>query len=293
MRSEREIIEKLKKTFPKGKAELGIGDDAAIYRDLVFTTDLLVEDTHFKRSHPPFFLGRKSINVNLSDVAAMGAVPLFVLMSLSFPPRLTGDWLEEFMAGVKDACEKANCSLIGGDLSRSDKIFISVTAIGQSEKPVLRGKAREGDNIVLVGNLGEARAGREALEDGLKGFDGLKKVFLDPIPRLKEGKLASTFASSMIDVSDGLVLDLRRLLGEMGAVLNSSALQPSTQLKEYCKLKGKKPLEYMLYGGEDYALIFTTHSLPPFGMVIGKVNRGGKIFMDSYPLKESGFEHFT
>lgn len=293
MRSEREIIENLKKTFPKGKADLGIGDDAAIYKDLVFTTDLLVEDTHFRSSHAPFFLGRKSVNVNLSDVAAMGGEPLFVLISLSLPPKLTGNWLDEFMAGVKDACEKGDCSLIGGDLSRSDKVFISVTAIGKSERPVMRGKAKKGENIVLVGNLGEARAGREALEDGFEGFENLKKAFLDPIPRLEEGIRASSFASSMIDVSDGLVLDLKRLLGKMGAVLNSSALQPSTQLKEYCELRGKDPVEYMLYGGEDYALVFTTHSLPPFGIVIGKVKGEEKIFLDSSPLKEVGFEHFT
>ncbi len=293
MKSEREIIEKLKKAFPKGKAEIGIGDDAAVYQNLVFTTDLLVEDSHFKREHPPFYLGRKSVNVNLSDVAAMGGEPLFVLMSLSLPPDLTDKWLDELMDGVKDACEKGNCTLIGGDISRSEKIFISVTAIGQVEKPVLRGTGKEGEKIVLVGRVGDSRAGREVIEEGLHGFEELKMAFFDPIPKLKEGKIAASFATSMIDVSDGLVLDLRRMLGKKGAVLYPSSLEPSPYLEQYCEMKGKDPLEYMLYGGEDYALIFTTPESPPLGRIIGEVKGEGGIQLDSLILREIGFEHFS
>ena len=292
MKNEKEIVDILKKLFPPGKAIVGIGDDAAVFEDLVFTTDLLAEDSHFRRWHPPFFLGRKTVNINLSDIAAMGADPLFILISLSIPIELTGKWLDEFISGVKSACEDGNCSLVGGDLSHSEKIFISATAIGRTDKPVLRNRAKPGEKIVLVGDLGKARVGREALESRIKGFESLKMAFLDPVPKLKEGKEATKFASSMIDVSDGLVIDLKRLLGNLGARLYSDKLKPAKELENFCRLNNKSSLEYVLYGGEDYALLLTTPNTPPFGEVIGLVINEG-MFLDDTPLEVKGFDHFS
>ncbi len=292
MKSEREIIKELKKIFPKGKADVGIGDDAAVYKDLIFTTDLLVENTHFKRSHPPYFLGRKSVNVNISDIAAMGGEPLFVLMSLSIPGKLTGEWLDEFLKGVKSSCEENSCTLIGGDLSRAEHIFISVTAVGKTKNPVLRGTSKEGELIVLVGELGASRAGRETIEEGIDKFEKLRMAFLNPIPRVKEARTISKQATSMIDISDGLIIDLRRILGGKGAKLYENSLIPSEELEEFCKLKGKDPLEYILYGGEDYALLFTTGEKPQIGKIIGKVEGNG-IFLGERRVEEKGFDHFT
>ncbi len=292
MRNEDEIIELLKRKFPPGKVRVGIGDDAAVFEDLVFTADMLVEGTHFLREHPPFFLGRKSVNVNLSDLAAMGAEPLFILMSLALPPHLTSSWLDEFLDGVSSGCSSAGCSLVGGDLSSSDRIFISVTAAGRAENPVLRGMARVGESIYLVGELGLSRAGREALEEKLDGFSLLKRAFWDPQPKLKEGREAAKFASSMIDVSDGFVLDLKRLLRGKGALLYKKNFQIHPELRDFCELKKCSPLDYVLYGGEDYALIYTSHRKDGPGIKVGEVTGDGVIKMGEKTLSVKGFSHF-
>ncbi len=291
MRSEEEIIALLREKFSKGVADLGIGDDGAVFRDLVFTADLLVEDTHFTLEHPPFFLGRKSVSVNISDLASMGAEPLFILMTLALPPNLTDKWLDEFINGVYSACRDWDCSLIGGDLSSSSQIYISVTAVGRAEKPVLRGKAKEGDWIYLVGDLGLSRAGREALEENLPGFEALKKAFLDPSPPVKQALKASKIATSMIDVSDGFVLDLYRLLSGKGAILAPESFNPHPQLLEFCKKRGCNPMEYMLYGGEDYAILYTSPVDGP-GRKVGRVEGDG-VYFGGRKLKVSGFIHFS
>ncbi len=291
MRSEEEIIALLREKFPKGVADLGIGDDGAVFRDLVFTADLLVQDTHFTLEHPPFFLGRKSVAVNISDLASMGAEPLFILMTLALPENLTEEWFDKFLNGVSSACEDWGCSLVGGDLSSSSKIYISVTAVGRAEKPVLRGKAREGDWIYLLGDLGLSRAGREALQEKLPGFESLKKAFLDPSPPVEQALKASAIATSMIDVSDGFVLDLHRLLSGKGAILYPESFIPHPHLREFCKRKGADPIEYMLYGGEDYAIVYTSPAEGP-GRKVGKVE-GGAIHFGERKLRVYGFNHFT
>ncbi len=290
MRSEEEIIALLREKFSKGVADLGIGDDGAVFRNLVFTADLLVEGTHFTPEHPSFFLGRKSVSVNISDIASMGAEPLFILMTLALPPDLTDKWLDEFINGIYSACRDWGCSLVGGDLSSASQIYISVTAVGRTEKPVLRGKAKEGDWIYLLGDLGLSRAGREALEEKLPGFEALKKAFLDPSPPVRQALEASKIATSMIDVSDGFVLDLYRLLSGKGAVLAPESFNPHPQLLEFCKMKGADPIEYMLYGGEDYAIVYTSPTEGP-GRKVGKVGGHG-IYFGSRKLKVSGFTHF-
>ncbi len=292
MRSEDEIIELLRRRFPPGKVQVGIGDDAAVFGDLVFTSDMLVEGTHFLREHPPFFLGRKSVNVNLSDLAAMGAEPLFILMDLALPRRLTSSWLDEFLNGVESACCEAGCSLVGGDISSSESLFVSVAAVGRAEAPVLRGKARKGEGIYLVGDLGLSRAGREAIEEKLEGFQTLKRAFWDPKPRLEEGKRVAKFASSMIDVSDGFVLDLKKLLQDKGALLFAEKFPIHPELREYCRLKGSSPLDYVLYGGEDYALVYTAERGVGPGVMVGKVTGDGVIRLDGKVLSVKGFSHF-
>ncbi len=293
MRSEEELIEFLREKFPPGRALVGIGDDAAVFENLVFTTDMLVEGVHFLKDHPPFFLGRKAVNVNLSDLAAMGAEPLFILMSLAFPVEFTSAWMEEFSNGVSSACKEGECSLVGGDLSRADRIFISVTAVGRTDSPVLRGRAREGEGIYLVGDLGLARAGREALEKGIKGFTILEMAFWNPRPRLKEGLEAARLASSMIDVSDGFVLDLHRLLQGKGARLDQESLPIPFELKRFCRKMGVSPLDYVLYGGEDYALIYTSGSDHGPGRRVGEVTGDGRILLGEREVPVKGFSHFS
>ncbi len=267
--AELDLIAAIRGDFGRGKgsgAVVGIGDDAAVVRPgrepLLLTTDLLVEGTHFLREiQPAFYLGRKSLSVNVSDIAAMGGRPLFALLGLGLPPRTPKTWVEEYFGGLRRAARDLKVELIGGDLSRSEKILISVTLIGQGRRCVLRSGGRPGQALFVSGFPGRARAGLELLRQGVRfGRDRdsneLLRAFLDPAPQVELGLELSRAgaASAMIDTSDGLSVDLANLCREsgVGAEIEVEAL-PLAPALERCR---RAPLEDALYGGEDYGLLF-------------------------------------
>jgi len=197
---ERRVISRIRRTFDEKRADilLGIGDDAALVRGpgkLLLTTDILVEDEDFRAGdHPPRLLGRKALNINLSDIAAMGGRPLHALVGMAMPGHTDEGWLRQFMAGFRSAAREAGVVLVGGDLSQAEKIMIAVTVTGEATFPVKRGGARAGDAIYVSGTLGDAAGGLRLLEKGgirgvVKPVRPLVEAFLDPSPRLKLGAL--------------------------------------------------------------------------------------------------------
>ncbi|MCP2619841.1 thiamine-phosphate kinase [Candidatus Aminicenantes bacterium AC-334-K16] len=197
--TEAEIINFLRQEFTPTSLEVrvGIGDDTAVIKKndyyWLLTKDLLLENVHFLlAAHPPFLLGRKSLNVNVSDVAAMGGRPRWCLLGLGISNKVGRTWLKEFLAGFKTAAREAGIELLGGDLSRSTRLFISVTLIGESKSPVLREGARPGDILYVSGSLGEAALGLQLLKKGHRlgenpGLDYFLKRFLDPAPAVALG----------------------------------------------------------------------------------------------------------
>jgi len=316
---EREIISRIRKDFSESPRDviIGIGDDAAVIKhgkkNFIITKDLLFEDTHFITAfHPPYFLGRKSLNVNLSDVAAMGGVPKYALVGLGLPLGMESDWLKKYFSGFKAAAKEAGVSLIGGDVSGSKKISISVTVIGEGKKIIKREGAQEGHFLFVSGSLGDARQGLILLKKGYRlGDDGKAdpfiKAFLDPIPQIALGKDLSRLhlASAMIDVSDGLSTDLYNLCQESGGgaeiFLGKLPLSPGIRHIQ------RQPYRLALHGGEDYQLLFT---VPPQNQksllrlqkkykitLIGKIIKKKEIFLISRqgkrnPLKIKGYQHF-
>ncbi len=266
---ERRLVTRIRRAFGGSRPGvlIGIGDDAALVKapgSLLLTTDVLVEDQDFRRAlHPPRLLGRKALNVNLSDIAAMGGRPLHALVGLAMPEGLEESWLRSFMAGLRDAARNAAVALVGGDLSRADRIFISVTVTGAARSPVARSGARPSDRIFVSGTLGDAAAGLRLLEGcgaGRKTAGGgkrLLKAFLDPAPRLELGAALARrrLASAMIDVSDGLSVDLDHLCEEsgVGAEVDLDRIPVSAALKRFAD----DPLAAALHGGEDFELLFT------------------------------------
>ncbi len=317
--AERELIRAIRRSFasPGKRLILGIGDDAAVIRGgnghNVLTTDLLVEDFHFIRAiHPPFFLGRKSLSVNLSDIAAMGARPRFALLGLGLPPRIEIRWVREFFSGFKSAGDEYQVILVGGDLSQASKIFISVTVIGEGRTIIRRSGGRPGDSIFVSGFLGDAAGGLHLSKKGFilgknKKADYLLKAFMDPAPQIALGLELSRrrLASSLIDSSDGLSVDLLHLCEEsgVGAEIEIERLPISSALRFF----EKNPVLPALHGGEDYQLVF---SVPPrrFEAVkalqakfritpIGRMTRSKGIFIIDRrgrrrPLEPGGYEHF-
>jgi len=257
------------RTQQKGLA-IGIGDDAAVFKvggkNLVVTKDLLLEEVHFHlHLHPPCLLGRKSMNVNLSDLAAMGARPKYALLGLGIPLRTETGWIEDFFAGFKSAAKEHGIELIGGDVSRAQKVTLSVTLLGEGRNIIERGGARPGHFLFVSGTLGEAREGLLLLKKGAKlgedkSVDKMLTAFLDPKAQVELGEKLSRLraASAMIDISDGLSVDLGHICEEsgFGAEIERDRLPVSSELHAL----QKRSFDFALNGGEDYQLLF---SVPP------------------------------
>ncbi len=252
--------------------EVGIGDDAAALRTepgklLLVTTDCQVEDVHFVKSLiSSEDLARKSVAVSVSDIGAMGGVPKYILASLGYTKREDGSFLEGLMRGFESAEEEFGVKLIGGNLSSSEKIFLDITVLGfvDPECVVTRSGASPGDVIYVSGTLGDSALGLAILKKGEKEGEGGRLVerHLRPKPRLALGKQLADgkLATAMIDVSDGLALDLTRITVThgVGARVGVERLPLS---EDYRALAGEYTEDFYgpaLSGGEDYELLFTS-----------------------------------
>jgi len=248
----------------------GIGDDAAVIRfgkkSLLFTTDALLEGIHFDwRFTTPNLLGRKILSVNLSDIAAMGGRPRWAVISLALPGRTPLRVLREFYRGLESQARAFGVQVVGGDTDHSAKGWkITLALLGESRRAVYRRGARAGDRLWVTGTLGDAALGLALLKKReIRTFSEKKftKAHLDPIPRVNEGKALAegNLATGLIDVSDGLLLDLERLLtaSGVGARLDGDAVPWSPGFFEGCLSLRLDPLLLSLTGGEDYELLFT------------------------------------
>ena len=252
---------------PSASVPLGIGDDAAALLPTpgtltLITSDMLLEGVHFDLAFcDPQSLGRKSLSVNLSDLAAMGAHPRQFLLGIALPKETSLEFVDGFMAGILEQAERFGVTLVGGDTCASKGgVAISITALGEQrpELVVKRGGASAGDLIYVSGTVGDAAAGLRELRRGVRdGF--LVARQLDPQPRVAAGvALAEAgLASAMIDVSDGVLADLTHIceLSRAGAKLHLAGLPLSDEYRESC---GADPFALALSGGEDYELLFCT-----------------------------------
>ncbi|HLE08091.1 MAG TPA: thiamine-phosphate kinase [Thermodesulfobacteriota bacterium] len=305
-----------------------IGDDAAVTRIddkrcLLSTIDTLVEGIHFSKIYTsPKLLGRKSVSISLSDIAAMGGTPLFFLVSIALPSETGQDFFEEFYEGVKDCADAFGVFLVGGNTSASHSgVVITTAMLGEAQKDevVYRSGAKTGDIIYVTGTLGDSALGLMALKK--KGAPGEKNGafknavarHLNPQPRVSVGRLISRkkLATSMIDISDGLLVDLRHIAVESkkGAAVELEKLPLSNEVKDYVN-RHPAAWELPLSGGEDYELLFTSPKekakdifkvakntgvgITPIGKILppGKGISVVKEDGASVPVKKEGYEHF-
>lgn len=262
--NENEIVKKLAKN-----SNGFIGDDSAILPSLdneqyVITKDLLIENIHFRTSYySAKNLAHKALHVNLSDLAAMGATPKYILCGIAIPDN-SAAYAQEFLENLLRLCIEENIILIGGDTTKSpDKISISITAIGtcNPENIKYRNSAQNDDIICVAGFLGYSRLGLFALENNLDIDTYYKNFCLEPNAKIKEGQWLSKHKSitSMMDISDGLYIDVKRLCesSDVGAIIDLDKLNLNQQFVEACKLLKFDPTQVALSGGEDYSLLFT------------------------------------
>ena len=263
----------------------GIGDDCAVYRppgakeDLVFTTDMLIEDIHFRHfKHNAEEIGHKALARGLSDIAAMGAEPRFCLLSIALSDSVSKSWIDGFYRGLLKLAGRTGTVLAGGDLSHAGNICCDITVCGSVPKDgaLLRSGAKPGDRIYVSGKLGAAAA---ALEAG-KGFHFE--------PQLELGLSLRGNATAAMDISDGLSTDLKRLCvaSGVGAELNGDIpVAPGASLMQ------------ALHGGEDYELLFTLpagKTAPPGTTHIGIITKGkpGIVRFNGKALPAGGYDHF-
>jgi thiamine-monophosphate kinase len=278
---------------------------------------MLVERVHFDLSLcDARTLGRKSLAVNLSDIAAMGGRPRYFLLSLAIPPALPVEFLDSFIAGILERAGEYDVTLIGGDTCSSrDGLVISVTAMGeqQPENVVRRCGAASGDLIWVTGTLGDAALGLELLRRGERAGEAVAR-HLDPMPRVREGLALAEkgLPTAMIDVSDGLLADLGHILEQsgVGATVKLTQLPLSPSFRRTASAVANDPFVFPLAGGEDYELLFTAspqnedavkNVLKTCGTqasVIGEITRDeGLRVLDKdgcpYQVTARGYDHFS
>jgi thiamine-monophosphate kinase len=285
----------------------GIGDDGAVLRpepgrELVTVIDTLVEGTHFHSGIGAADLGYRAVAVNLSDIAAMAARPLWMTLALTMPPT-SGEWVESFARGLFAAADEHGLALVGGDTTGGAGIVVSVQITGDVEagKALLRSGARPGDTIYVTGTLGDAAAGLSMMGSG-SADEFLLGRFRRPQARIGVGLELAECANSCIDISDGLVGDLRKLLDASGAGadLNLDALPLSAAMAQaFDEDVGRR---FAATGGDDYELCFTSSQPLPGTLAgvpvtaIGTVNDSNDLVCRSagavVEVDDSGYRHF-
>mgnify|MGYP001407962012 CR=1 FL=1 len=290
-----------------------IGDDCAVLKisskkSLVFTTDTSLEGPHFTKEYSPADIGYKCLASNLSDIAAMGCKPRYFLMAITIP-NLNNDWVKNFYKGIRELSRKHKLVLIGGDTNRGP-LSISIQVIGENKKNILyRNGAKTNDDIYVTGKIGLARSSlifshKKMLIESKKFLKNLRR----PVPRIDIGQEISEFATSCIDISDGLAKDLNIILqqSKKGALVEFDKIPSARAVLD--KLDDKDLYEAVLGGGEDYELCFTANSrfrkriksisnkyktkITKIGVICGKeliYTRKGKIIRP----KIKGFDHFN
>ncbi|HCT80816.1 MAG TPA: thiamine-phosphate kinase [Micromonosporaceae bacterium] len=285
---------------------LGPGDDAALVAAsngrVVASTDVLVEGRHFRRDWAEAIdIGRRAAAANMADIAAMGGTATALLVGLCIPPNVTAGWVEQLAEGLAAEASLVGASVVGGDMTASPTLTIAVTALGdmQGVAPVLRKGARPGDVVALAGRTGFAAAGYTVLSRGFRTPKILVDAYRKPdVPYAYGPAAARAGATSMIDVSDGLLGDLGHLCtaSQVGIDVQKEAFLVPEQMRDAALALGVDPYQWLLAGGDDHALAATfppDKPLPSGWRVIGRVAQGSDVTVDGQPWAgPPGWDHF-
>jgi thiamine-monophosphate kinase len=304
------LVDALVARFRQGPlVYVGPGDDAAVLRaprgHVVVSTDLLVEQQHFRRDWSTAAdVGRRAAAQNLSDVNAMGGTATALTVGLGAPADLPVAWVLELADGLAEEADRVGASVVGGDLTRADRVVVAVTVLGACEvAPVRRSGARPGDVVAVAGRLGWSAGGLAVLGRGFRSPRALVEAYRRPDPPYAAGPAAAAAgASAMIDVSDGLVADLGHVAAASGVAidLRREAFEVPEPLVAVGSAVGVDPMTFVLGGGEDHALVATfpaAATLPDGFRPVGEVGEespdGPAVTVDGAPYDgPTGHAHF-
>ncbi len=300
------LISELVKLFGTDEHVLvGPGDDAAVLRikhgHVVVSTDMVVEGRHFRRDWASAEdVGHRAAAQNISDVNAMGGTARHLTIGLAAPADLPVQWALDFARGFAAECEQVGAHVVGGDLTRSDQLVIAVTVLGQcTQSPVLRSGAQPGDVLALVGRQGWAAGGLAVLGRGFRSPRVLVEAYRRPEPPYAEGRVAAEAgATSLIDISDGLLAEAGHLAEASGVAIDvrRGAFEIPEPLQAVGAALGADPLQFILGGGDDHALLATfpdVASVPAGWQVVGEVLEGEGVTVDGGAYDgPTGWTHF-
>lgn len=285
--------------------EIGIGDDAAVVlasnKKLVATVDMAVEDIHFKREwSTPFQIGAKLTTANLADIFAMGATPKYLLVAAAITEVNNSQMVSELAKGIRSVADKFEVAVIGGDLSRAEKMSLSITALGEiSEKPITRSGAKVGDIVYVSALPGLSAAGLAILTRGLDRPRYVVEAHLNP--KLSAPNKLIQVATSMCDISDGLFTDASHIASASTVRINLSKnkLISGSDFKDLAELAvelGEQVFDWILTGGEDHFFLATVdpkNASDEIGLEIGVVEAGGgEVVLDGEKIQKAGYQHF-
>jgi len=306
--SEAGLIARLRDLFHTSfqtQVQVGIGDDAAVIKSssnkLVATVDMAVEDIHFnKKWSSPFQIGAKLTTANLADIFAMGAIPKYLLVAAGISELDNSETVTELAKGIRSVADKFEVTVIGGDLSKSEKMTLSITALGElSDQPILRSGARVGDLIYLSALTGLSAAGLAILNRELDRPRYVVEAHLNP--KLVAPDKLIKVATSMCDVSDGLATDAAHLsyASNVNFNLNKDLISQAADFKDLAELAeelNEDVFDWILTGGEDHFFLATVgkeNESNELGIQIGSVGKGeGKLLLDGVEIKKTGYQHF-
>lgn len=299
--SERDLIARIRELFPRA------GDDAAVIGNQVITNDVLVENIDFTRAIPLRLIARKSLTINLSDIAAMGGRPLYAIVAIGSRDE---DDASAIIEEIAVAARENDVEIVGGDLSRSEHLFISITLIGEAAHPILRSGAKRGDRVYLSRPIGGSAAGLSLLQRGTIGADYAEREFiesakrrhLEPEAEVALGMKLPGIVTSCIDVSDGFSTDLHHLCdaSNVGALIDGDRIPAFADLPRFGPRLGINVRDAVLHGGEEYALLFTSAlreselsarvGRPVYA--VGRITEERGVRINGQPLEPRGFDHF-
>lgn len=315
------LLARVQKRFSKKTPRLilGIGDDSAVVKcgkdRMLFTTDMMVEGIHFNFAWTtPYQLGFKLVSVNVSDIYAMGGKPDFMLLNFAASKNTGIKVFDQLFDGIEHAIGYYGLSLVGGDISAAEKMMLSATITGTASKIIRRKGARPGNKIYVSGTLGDAACGLELMkrikkpipfEQGHKTDKPLQWEIMSPLikrhlmPTARKSSVFLRSATSMMDISDGLLIDLSRICKEsgIGAVIYTQSIPLSEELEVASECLKISPLELALHGGEDYELLFTAPKNQKMNaFCIGEITESGIKIVDkngkSVKVSAKGYQHF-
>jgi thiamine-monophosphate kinase len=306
--SEATLIERLRELFHtrlQSGVEVGIGDDAAVISPsnskLVATVDMAIEDVHFRRAwSTPFQIGAKLTTANLADIFAMGAKPKYLLVAAAITEANNLEVVTELANGIKSVADKFEVAVIGGDLSKGEKMSLSITAFGELNKnPILRSGAKVGDLVYVSALPGLSAAGLAILGRGLDRPRYVVEAHLNP--KLTAPNELIAVANSMCDISDGVTTDGSNIAKASGVNIDLSKQLISnavgfSDLKELADELGEDIFDWILSGGEDHFFLATVdpkNAKNELGVQIGVVKEGkGQVTLDGEIIQKAGYQHF-